>query len=166
MADFDDRRFEAYLRETAEQSMLSDQEETALVKQWQAGITTAHEQILRGYLSRIVQLVLRIVNLRPISLLPPLYDLIAAGNLGLLEALKTFQLDAGRPFRTHALQSIRRHIARALQVRATRTAAGLVSPFPPPHPPFLPVWDRRVSRLHLQPRANRRSSRPARSIAL
>jgi len=111
-----------YLRDIAGLVPLAQDAESALVRQAQEGDPAAHEQVTRSCLRLVVQVARGYVN-RGL----PFLDLIAEGNLGLLEAVTRFREGQGQGFRVHAAWWVRQAIVAALveQARFSRGRSDL-----------------------------------------
>ena len=94
--------------EIGQQPLLAADEELALARSARAGDPTAGERLVKGNL-RLVAAVAR----RYAATGVPLLDLIQEGNLGLMQAVESFDPDKSFSFRTYATWWIRQSIAKA-----------------------------------------------------
>ncbi|MFN7710379.1 MAG: RNA polymerase factor sigma-32 [Holosporales bacterium] len=94
------------VHETRKFTLLSEKEEHALVRRYQEeGDTKAGDALINSH----VRLVLKVASgYRGYEM--ALEDLVAEGNIGLVEALRRFDLDKGVRFSTYALWWIKAHI--------------------------------------------------------
>ena len=97
-----------YLHELIDQPMLGPDEELALARSARGGDASAAEQLVRGNLRLVAALAKRYVATGV-----PMLDLIQEGNLGLVQAVESFDPDKGFSFRTYATWWIRQSIAKA-----------------------------------------------------
>jgi len=102
-----------YLREIGKLTILSPEEEAVLLKKAKSGDRTARERIITSHL-RFVVSIAKLYSKRGV----PLSDLIDEGNLGLLMALKRYDLTRGVKFISYASWWIRQHILRTIYVQA------------------------------------------------
>ncbi len=102
-----------YLREISRISLLTTEDERALALRAQAGDAEAERRMMEANLRLVLKLAQSYVH-RGL----PLSDLIAEGNLGLLEAVRKFRPDKGTRFSTYAIWWIRQSIVRALANQA------------------------------------------------
>jgi RNA polymerase sigma factor (sigma-70 family) len=102
-----------YLSDIAKVPLLAPEEEQELATRVQAGDAEAERRLTEANLRLVVRVARRYLN-RGLSLL----DLIAEGNLGLLQAVKKFQPGRGTRFSTYAVWWIRQAVARALANQA------------------------------------------------
>ncbi len=105
-----------------ENDVLDREEEKELTRRVKAGDQKAKEELVEHNLKLVVDIA---SNYRELSLDFP--DLIQAGNLGLMKALKRFEPELGNKFSTYAYWWIRQSILRALdeQARTVRLPAGI-----------------------------------------
>lgn len=97
-----------YLREIRAYPMLSPEEERDLAERWQrSGDEAALDRLVGSHLRLVVKLAKRA---RGYGL--PLTDLIAEGNIGLIEAARKFDPERGNRFSTYAIWWIRAAIQR------------------------------------------------------
>ena len=88
--------------------MLEAEEELVLARSARDGDASAGEQLVRGNLRLVVALARRYAATGV-----PMLDLIQEGNLGLMEAVESFDPEKGFSFRTYATWWIRQAIAKA-----------------------------------------------------
>ena len=88
--------------------MLEADEELVLARSARDGDLAAGEQLVRGNLRLVVALARRYAATGV-----PMLDLIQEGNLGLMQAVESFDPDKGLSFRTYATWWIRQAIAEA-----------------------------------------------------
>ena len=102
--------------------VLDREEEKELARRVKAGDQKAKEELVEHNLRLVVDIA---SNYRELSL--DYSDLIQAGNLGLMKALKRFEPELGNKFSTYAYWWIRQSILRALdkQTRTVRLPAGI-----------------------------------------
>ena len=98
-----------YLREIRSFSLLSIQEEVALAKRVRRGDSAARERMICANLRLVVAIARHYEGLGL-----PLLDIIAEGNLGLMEAVDHFNPTKGAKFSYYASWWIRQSIRRAL----------------------------------------------------
>ncbi|MEC8882083.1 MAG: sigma-70 family RNA polymerase sigma factor [Pseudomonadota bacterium] len=99
----------SYLNAISGFCSLSKEEEFALFHRYKEGDDQAYNQIVEANL-RIVVKVARRYSGRGIALL----DLIEEGNLGLLHAIKKFEVERGFRFSTYSIWWIKQYIERAI----------------------------------------------------
>lgn len=88
---------------------LSKEEEIELFKRYKEGDDSAYNQIVEANLRLVVKVARRYMN-RGIAML----DLIEEGNLGLLHAIKKFEVERGFRFSTYSIWWIKQYIERAI----------------------------------------------------
>ena len=99
----------SYLNAISAFSSLSREDECALFHRYKEGDDQAYNQIVEANL-RIVVKVARRYSGRGIALL----DLIEEGNLGLLHAIKKYEVERGFRFSTYSIWWIKQYIERAI----------------------------------------------------
>jgi RNA polymerase primary sigma factor len=109
-SDLLDPLFRAYLRELGRVELLSAEQERCLARQAAAGSRAAHDALVVANLRFVVA-----VARRHLGRGLPLPDLVAEGNLGLLEAVARFNPDAGCRFTTYAWWWVTEGIRSALR---------------------------------------------------
>jgi RNA polymerase primary sigma factor len=107
-----DPTLDLYLSEIGEVDLLTAQEEKDLARQVADGSQAAFERLILANLRFVVFVAKRYRN-RGL----PLMDLIAEGNVGLLDAVVRFDPDAGCRFTTYAYWRIMKCISQALRGR-------------------------------------------------
>lgn len=100
---------DAYFREVNKYKLLSSEEEISLVRKFRAGDVAAGEKVVYANL-RFVISVAKVYENRGL----PLADLISAGNLGLVKALRRFDEVRGWKFISYAVWWIRQCILQDL----------------------------------------------------
>ena len=106
--DRHDELLRRYLAELTGQPLLEPDEELVLARSAKGGDAAAGEQLVRGNLRLVVALARRYAATGV-----PLLDLIQEGNLGLMQAVESFDPDKGFSFRTYATWWIRQAISKA-----------------------------------------------------
>lgn len=109
-----DLSVEIYLKEIRKFSLLSAEEESQLMQNYQKGDKKAREHLITSNLRLVVNIAKKYVNCGI-----PLSDLIAEGNLGLLYAVERFDLSKGCRFSTYATFWIKHAICRAITEKNT-----------------------------------------------
>ena len=104
-----------YLNAISRFNVLSKEEELSLFKRYASGDEAAYNQIVEANLRAVVKISRRYMG-RGIALL----DLIEEGNLGLLHAIKKFEVDRGFRFSTYAVWWIKRYIERAIMDQSNK----------------------------------------------
>ena len=100
---------ESYFKEIAKYNLLSEKEEAALFAAMKDGDKKAKEKIINANLRFVVSIAKRYQNLGL-----DLLDLINEGNLGLINAVNTFDNTRGFKFISFAVAEIRKAICMAL----------------------------------------------------
>jgi RNA polymerase primary sigma factor len=98
-----------YLREIAQVSLLSPEEEVALAARIRAGDARAREQMIEANLRLVVKIAHDYANFGL-----PMPDLISEGNIGLIKAVERFDPSKGGKLSTYAAWWIKQSIKRAL----------------------------------------------------
>ena len=99
----------SYLKAISGFSSLSKEEEIEIFNRYKDGDDEAYNQIVEANLRIVVKVARRYSN-RGIALL----DLIEEGNLGLLHAIKKFEVDRGFRFSTYSIWWIKQYIERGI----------------------------------------------------
>jgi len=99
-----------YLQEINKIPLLSKSEEEAIAAQAMKGNTVARERLVNANLRFVISVAKKYQG-RGL----PLEDLISEGNLGLLNAVKHFDVEKGYRFITYAVWWIRQSIVKAIQ---------------------------------------------------
>ena len=102
-----------YLQEINRRPLLTAEEERELAKRISRGDSQAKEIFIESNLKLVVSIAKRYTG-RGLSLL----DLIQEGNVGLIKAVETFDVNRGCKFSTHATWWIRQAITRAIENHA------------------------------------------------
>ncbi|MDQ3106611.1 MAG: sigma-70 family RNA polymerase sigma factor, partial [Actinomycetota bacterium] len=139
--DRHDELFRRYLEEIQAHPPLTVEEESRLGRLARNGDTEAGELLIRGSL----QLVVTIARRYQSSGLP-LLDLVQEGNLGLVQAVESFDPERGFAFRTVAHWWIRQGIAAAIEEHGAPTL-----PVVDPAADLQDVWDGFVAHEGRQP---------------
>ncbi len=103
------RLLDLYLRDLGRHGSLSCEEEVSLCNRARMGDNEAEEEMIKANLAFVVS-VARNYTMRGL----PLIDLVAAGNLGLLEAVRRFDATRGYKFITYAVWWVRQFMLTAL----------------------------------------------------
>lgn len=103
------RLLDLYLRDLGRREALSSEDEVALCKRAREGDTGAEQKMVKANLAFVVS-VARSYSSRGL----PLIELVAAGNVGLLEAVRRFDETRGFKFITYAVWWIRQSMLAAL----------------------------------------------------
>ncbi|MEF3255125.1 MAG: sigma-70 family RNA polymerase sigma factor [Deferribacterales bacterium] len=98
-----------YLRELANTTLLTKDDEIELFRRIEAGDVEAKEIIIKSNLRLVVSIAKRYANKGV-----PLEDLISEGNIGLLKAVEKFDYRKGFKFSTYATWWIRQSVERAI----------------------------------------------------
>jgi len=98
-----------YLRELGQTSLLTPEKEIELGRRIQKGDATAREQMIEANLRLVVTIARDYIDFGV-----PLIDLIAEGNIGLMNAVDRFDPDKGAKLSTYAVWWIKQAIKRAL----------------------------------------------------
>jgi RNA polymerase primary sigma factor len=107
--DKSDVALNKYLRELGQTSLLTPEEEIELGHKIQKGDAAAREKMIQANLRLVVTIARDYVDLGV-----PLIDLIAEGNIGLMNAVDRFDPDKGAKLSTYAVWWIKQTIKRAL----------------------------------------------------
>lgn len=99
----------SYLNAISGFSALSKENEVALFERYKEGDDQAYNQIVESNLRVVVKVARRYIG-RGIALL----DLIEEGNLGLMHAIKKFEVERGFRFTTYSVWWIKQYIERAI----------------------------------------------------
>ena len=97
-----------YFREIGCEKLLSAEQETELFKQMENGVAGAKDRLLRANLRLVVSIA------KNYARGDCLFDLIQAGNMGLIRAVEKFDYRRGFKFSTYASWWIRQAICRAV----------------------------------------------------
>jgi RNA polymerase primary sigma factor len=113
-----DELLDKYWKEIKDIAPLSREEESELLLRAKNGDEAAHKKVLQSNLRFVV----RVARQYDTPAGPPLIDLIAEGNMGMIEAIKRFDVERGFKFITYAVWWIRQAIFKALanQSRSVR----------------------------------------------
>jgi RNA polymerase primary sigma factor len=103
------RTLNIYLRKIAEFQALSSEEEKKLMVKMKQGNNDSRDQLILRHLQSVVKIA-KLYQGRGV----PLSDLIDEGNLGLLKALKAYDLSKGVRFISYGSWWIRQHIHKAI----------------------------------------------------
>lgn len=98
-----------YLSEVRKIPLLTVEEEKELIQQAQDGNWESHKKLIRGNLRLVIKIAKRYFYLGI-----PFLDLIEEGNIGLMKALKKYQLERKHRFATYASWWIKQAIVRAV----------------------------------------------------
>ena len=109
MAYQSDSSLKLYIREISKTPLLTIEEENALAERIQAGDTKARDQMIKANLRLVVKIA---GDYSGYGL--PLNDLIAEGNIGLMNAVERFDPEKGGKLSTYAAWWIKQSIKRAL----------------------------------------------------
>lgn len=101
--------FQLYLRQIAQYSLLTPQEEVKLAAKIKRGNQKAKNEMIRCNLRLVVKIARDYANLGL-----PLLDLISEGNIGLMKAVERFDPKKGGKLSTYASWWIKQSIKRAL----------------------------------------------------
>lgn len=100
-----------YSREIAHYTTLSPEEESIILERLCAGDHSARERLIHSYL----RLVVSIARHPKLTRLAEVMDLIQEGNIGLIQAVDSYNLNAGCRFDTFAMVCIRNRILSFIQ---------------------------------------------------
>ncbi len=120
------RILSSYLREIAKTPILSKEEESVLVEEAKQGNDKALKNLIKANLRFVVSVAKHYRNQGV-----PFNDLIATGNLGLMEAMKHFDVNRGVKFISYAVHWIKQSImvllaSQSKSVRLPLNQAGLM----------------------------------------
>lgn len=104
-----DPAFLHYLRQIAQYSLLTPEQEVSLAAKVRRGDKKAKEQMIRSNLRLVVKIARDYANLGL-----PLMDLISEGNIGLMKAVERFDPSKGGKLSTYGAWWIKQSIKRAL----------------------------------------------------
>lgn len=102
-----------YLNEIGAKKPLSAEEEAALSLKIQQGDQRALQQLVEANLKFVVKVA---KEYQRESL--PFLDIVAEGNIGLMNAARKFNASSGKDFRSYAVWDIRRQIEHALKIES------------------------------------------------
>ncbi|WP_142848963.1 RNA polymerase factor sigma-32 [Telmatospirillum sp. J64-1] len=115
--------FSTYLAAVRSHSMLTPEEEDRLARAWRdQGDEEAGQRIVHAHLRLVLRMA---VSFKGYGL--PLSDIIAEGNLGLMQALKRYDPDRGLRFSTYALWWIRAAMFEYVLENSTPVKIGLTA---------------------------------------
>jgi RNA polymerase primary sigma factor len=100
-----------YTRDILRYPLLSGEEEKLLIEQYQNGNKKAGERLLLSNLRFVLFVGRQLEKKSPL----PFEDLVAEGNVGLLEALERFDTSRGVKFITYAVWWVRQAMVQAIQ---------------------------------------------------
>jgi RNA polymerase primary sigma factor len=107
---------EAYLQEMGRYPRLTAKEERELAARVALGDKAAKERMILANLRLVVRIASRFAERVPGKI--DVLDLIQEGNLGLIHAVETFDLERGCRFSTHATWWVRQAVSRAIMDQA------------------------------------------------
>jgi RNA polymerase sigma factor (sigma-70 family) len=100
----------AYLNEAGQYPVLTRERERALFTAYKAGDQEAREMLIKHNLKLVVSVARRFARNTSV----PLADLIQDGNIALMQAIETFDLNRNTKFSTHATIRIKANLIRAI----------------------------------------------------